>query len=72
MAAVYCENIRVFQESLKKNTKFFSHTSFCLLPVIVSLNHSFVWGQVGKLSWFFKLSRLLVCFFFFWSEFIET
>lgn len=52
MAAVYCENIRIFQESLKKNTELFNHTSFCLLPVIVSLRHTFVWGQVGKLSWF--------------------
>lgn len=59
MAAVYCENIRVFQESLKKENELFNHRSFCLPTVTISLRHSFVWGQVGKLSCFLKSSRFL-------------
>lgn len=58
MAAVYCENIRVFQESLKKENELFNHRYFCLPAVTISLRHSFVWGQVGKLSWFFKLNTV--------------
>lgn len=37
MAAVYCENIRVFQESLKKENELFNHRSFCLPTVAISL-----------------------------------
>lgn len=59
MAAVYCENIRAFQKSLKKNTELFNHTSFCLLLVIFSLIRFCVGtGREAKLV--FKLSS---CFF---------
>lgn len=37
MAAVYCENIRVFQESLKKENELFNHRSFCLPTVTINL-----------------------------------